>query len=61
MDVWSLACLIWAAWQGESPFHNASDALAVDDIMDYIKHQPTSLARWEWLFSKFGPININDK
>jgi serine/threonine protein kinase len=34
-DLWSLGCILGAMQWGESPFHSASDALALDVIMNY--------------------------
>lgn len=34
-DLWSLGCILGALQWGQSPFHAASDALALDSIMNY--------------------------
>jgi serine/threonine protein kinase len=47
VDIWAFGCLIFAAWQGRSPFHAASDALAVDQIMEYARlHSEESRMTW---------------
>jgi serine/threonine protein kinase len=35
IDLWSLGCILFAMWEGESPFHAESDALAVRKIAQY--------------------------
>jgi len=35
VDLWSFGCIIYAMWEGASPFHNKSDALSVKEIMNH--------------------------
>lgn len=51
IDVWAFGCLLFASWQGETPFHAASDALAIDRITEYVA-QSTKELRREWLLSR---------
>jgi len=37
IDFWSLGCVIFAMFIGESPFHAASEALVVESVMDFTK------------------------
>ena len=35
IDLWSLGCVLYAMWEGVSPFHDSSDALAVQKIVGH--------------------------
>jgi serine/threonine protein kinase len=39
VDLWSLGCIFYAFFHGQSPFHAASDALAVQSVMEFITQQ----------------------
>ena len=60
MDVWSLGCLLWECLRGVSPFHAASDALAVDQIIEYAELTTTDM-RKEWLLSKGTSSSVSDE
>jgi serine/threonine protein kinase len=39
VDLWSLGCIVYAMFQGRSPFWNESESLTVQAIMEYVKQQ----------------------
>ena len=59
IDVWAFGCLLFASWQGETPFHSASDALAIDHISEYAA-QSTKELRREWLLSRASNRHVID-
>jgi 3-phosphoinositide dependent protein kinase-1 len=40
IDLWSFGCVLFAMWEGCSPFHDASDALAIRRIVEHRQDQP---------------------
>lgn len=44
-DLWSLGCILYAMWEGNSPFHDESDALAIRRITDYANNNGAELRR----------------
>lgn len=40
IDFWSLGCVFFAMFVGESPFQAASEALVVESVIDYAKGKP---------------------
>eukprot|EP00977_Amphora_coffeiformis_P027654 scaffold34629_cov154-Amphora_coffeaeformis.AAC.5 len=60
VDVWSLGCLLWECLRGVSPFQAGSDALAVDQIMEYAG-LTTMNSRKQWLISKGASSDFNNE
>ena len=42
VDLWAFGCVLYAMLTGESPFHAASDALAVQKIMNHVQTNDNS-------------------
>lgn len=40
IDLWSFGCVLFAMWEGSSPFHDESDALAIQRIVEHRQDQP---------------------
>jgi serine/threonine protein kinase len=64
IDLWSLGCILYEFWCGKSPFHAASDFLAMERILEYtsimMMHHNSSddhqrAAQTKWLFSAANP------
>jgi serine/threonine protein kinase len=64
IDLWSLGCILYEFWCGTSPFHAASDVLAMERIHEYAsainssksttihnRHRQTAAVQDKWLFS----------
>jgi serine/threonine protein kinase len=56
VDLWALGCLLWHAWYGQSPFHAASDALALDRIYEYAE-LATLEERRAWLVAAAAAVS----
>ena len=39
VDLWSFGCVLYAMFEGQSPFHDKSDALAVQRIVSYARKE----------------------
>lgn len=65
IDFWSVGCVIYALFVGESPFHAASEALVVESVMDYAKGKSTvsmysaEMLPISWNVIVNGLLNVN--
>jgi serine/threonine protein kinase len=41
IDLWSLGCILYAMWEGESPFQDATHALVIQKIMNHVSKSKT--------------------
>jgi serine/threonine protein kinase len=56
VDLWALGCLLLQAWHGQSPFHAASDALALDRIAEYAELSAPG-GRREWFVAAASSVS----
>ena len=54
VDMWSLGCIFYALWFGQSPFHAPSDSLAIEKIIKYVNNRATNDASELLFYDKDG-------
>jgi serine/threonine protein kinase len=65
VDFWSLGCVFYAMFQGESPFHAASESLSVQSIVDYEKNasiiemNENVFLKKEWISTIHGLLQVD--